>query len=246
MTEGYWCPYGAAEQPYHLKSIDLKVYSLEEILYFYYHHQILLDRSLMQEDFVFWVREHLKQPVLAEKLHQLIAGGGSFVMFMETLVAQGNILDDVEKQAFLEYIVRMEDKNELERRKMLADQMMERGKFEAAILEYRRILKGKEQEAGQQELLAKVWHNLGCCYGKMLYYKEALNCFQNAYSYERLPQTKQAVAYIMNLRQAAEDIVPMKEDDSFVHLLSRSDQAKRDIRYQQLKLRMQEYLRSTL
>lgn len=246
MTCGYFCPVPMAEQPYHLKSIDLKFYSLEEILYFYKHHEVLLDNSLMQEDFVFWVREHLKQEALAEKLRQLIAAEGSFAMFMEALLTQINIFTGEEKQEFLDFILRMEDKNELERRKMLADQMMERGKYEAAILEYRRILQGKENETGQQELLAKVWHNLGCCYGRLLWYQEALACFQNAYSYVQLPETRTAVEYILKMQEQAEDITEKEKEDTFVHVLSYNDRMQRDIRYQQVKQRMQEYIRSTL
>jgi tetratricopeptide (TPR) repeat protein len=200
----------------------------------------------MEEEFVFWVRNHLKQPALAEKLHQLIAGGGTLAMFMEVLLAQVNVLSMQEKEELLSYITKMEDKNELERRKMLADQMMERGKFEAAILEYWRILNGERKHAFDDELLAKIWHNLGCCYGRMLYDDQALECFKTAYSYKRLLQTKQAVSYIVDRREQAEDIKSVKEDDSFVHLISSSDQAQRNIRYQQLKERIDEYRRSAL
>ncbi|SFP90413.1 hypothetical protein SAMN02910358_00004 [Lachnospiraceae bacterium XBB1006] len=246
MTTAYLCPIAMAVQPYHLKSIDLKFYSLEEILYFYKHHEILLDNSLMEEEFVFWVKNHLKQPVLADKLHQLIAGGGTLNMFMEVLLSQVNVLSAKEKEEFLSYIMQMEDKNELERRKMLADQMMERGKYEAAILEYWRILEGGKKKAFPEELLAKIWHNLGCCYGRMLYDEQALECFKTAYSYYRLPETKEAVSYLAKKREASEEIVEATQEDSFVHLISQTDQVERDMRYQLLRERMDEYRRSAL
>ncbi len=234
-----------ATKPYHLKSVDVHFYSLEEILYFYKNHEILIDRNLMEEDFVSWVKEDLHCPVLAEKLHQLIAGQGSLAMFMEVLIQQVNFFEEDEKTLFLNKLVQMEDKNEFERRKVLADQMMEREKYEAAILEYHRILKGKENVTDEDELLAKVWHNLGCCYGRLFLFEQAMECFKTAYSYKQFIQTQDAVAFLVK-QDLNKDTMKADEDCSFVDLLEHTDKNKREHRYAQLKERMDQLTRSTL
>lgn len=239
------CPNRIAKQPYHLKSIDLHFYSLEEILYFYNQHEILIDRSLMEESFVFWVRESLHCQGLAQKLHQMIAGKSSMTMFMEAIVNQTNYFEKEEREIFLEKISRFEDKNEFERRKVLADQMMEREKYEAAIIEYRRILNGKKDSVKEDVLLARVWHNLGCCYGRMLLLEQAMECFKTAYSYQQLSETQDAVAFLIHVNEQMEQINKVQED-SFVHLIEQTGQGKKDSHYAQLKQRMQEYIRRTL
>lgn len=242
MLQAIYCPIPQAKQPFHLKSMDMNFFSLEELFYFYTHNEILIDDSIMDEEFVYWVRENLGQEALAEKLHQQIGAKCSLTMFLGTLLGQINTLEEAEKEAFLERLSRMENKNEVQRRKILADQMADREKYEAAILEYRRIIDSMDYSRQEDHLLACVWHNLGCCYGRLLQLDQALECFQAAYSYEALQETRTAVSFIQQLKEDKEETG--KEQES-LHLLDRNNQAKRQIRYQQLRERMKDYLRST-
>lgn len=244
MSRVILCPFKSAKQPYHLKSIDLRFFSLEELLYYYKNHEILIDRSIMEEEFVFWVKEHLGQHTLAERLHQLVAGKATLTMFFNALLEQVNTFTPEEKEAFLNQLSRLEDKNEFQKRKVLADQMLQREKYDSAIIEYRRMLQGNEGTVGQDELFASTWHNLGCCYGRMLLFEQAMECFKSAYSYKQNEQTQQAVKFIMEAMNAQNNASEI-EDDNLLHLLEHTDEMKRKIRYSRVKERMKDYLRST-
>ncbi|MCR4955382.1 MAG: hypothetical protein K6A30_01700 [Lachnospiraceae bacterium] len=244
MSQVILCPVMMAKKPYHLKSIDLYFYSFEEIVYYYYHHEILIDQSLMNEEFATWVKEELDQPVIASKLHQLIAGKSTITMFLEAILSSVNTLEEEEKQEFLSRIAGMEDKNQLERRKVLADQLMEREKYEAAIVEYRRIIEGRENTVRQPELFAHVWHNLGCAYGRLMLLEQAMECFKTSYGYAQLPETLDAVRFLLKLTDADEKSTSV-EEDQYLNLLENNDSEKREIRHRQLEQRMKEYLRST-
>ena len=244
MLQTILCPIPQAKQPFHLKSVDMNFFSLEELFYFYCHNEILIDDSIMDEEFVYWVRESLRQEALAEKLHQQIGAKCSLTIFLGTLLGQINTMGETEKEEFLDRVSRMEDKNELQKRKILADQMAEREKYEAAILEYRRIIETVDYSRQDDQILASVWHNLGCCYGRMLQFDQALECFQTAYSFVPSQETRTAVAFLQQLQEEEEAQVPTEESDT-LQLLDRTNTAKREIRYQQLKERMRDYLRST-
>lgn len=244
MSKVILCPVKSAKQPYHLKSIDLRFFSLEELLYYYRNHEILIDRSIMEEEFVFWVRENLSQKVLADRLHQLVAGKATLTMFLSVLLDQVNTFSKEEKEAFISQVARLEDKDEFQRRKVIADQMLQREKYESAIVEYRRILKGNESKTGQDELFASIWHNLGCCYGRMLLLEQALECFQNASGYILLEETKKAVAFVTEALEKKSETEEY-EEDNFLHLLEYTDEMRRKIRYQRIRERVNEYLRST-
>lgn len=257
MLQTIYCPIFKAKQPYHLKSVDMDFFSLEELFYFYTHNEILIDDSIMEEDFVYWVRESLGQQVLAEKLHQQIGAKCSLTMFLSTLLTQINTMEEPEKEEFLQRLSKMEDKNELQKRKILADQMAERGKYETAILEYRRILDGLTDPRQEADLLSSVWHNLGCCYGRMLEYDQALECFSTAYSYKPTQETRIAVASLQQLKdeerqqqspdhgEESGQNAGIGTDAGRLTLFERTTQTRREARYQQLKERMQEYIRST-
>lgn len=242
MLQAIYCPIRQAKQPFHLKSVDMNFFSLEELFYFYTQHEILIDDSIMSEEFVYWVKEKLGQEALGEKLHQQIGARCSLTMFLGTLLGQINTMEESEKEEFLTRLSRMENKNELQRRKILADQMAEREKYEAAILEYRRILKSCETGGEDNAWQSSVWHNLGCCYGRLLQVDQALECFRTAYSFVPAKETREAVAYLQQMEEQQPEI---KEDDTALNLLERSNKSKREARYQQLRDRMKEYLRST-
>lgn len=243
MLQVILCPMKQAKQPFHLKSVDMDFFSLEELFYYYTHNEILIDESIMDEEFVYWVRENLGQEALAEKLHQQIGAKCSLTMFLGTLLGQINTMEEVQKEEFLKRLSKMENKNELQRRKILADQMAEREKYESAIVEYRRIIQAVEYSSQEDSLLASVWHNLGCCYGRMLDYEQALECYRTAYSYSQLPETRQAVQLLQQLQEEEKEKPTFTAKDTL--LLNGSQKSRREHRYQQLKERMKDYLRST-
>lgn len=245
MSQLIYCPIMTTKQPYHLENVDLNVFSIEELMYFYKKNIILIDQSIMQPEFISWVRQALGQERLAEKLHQLVAGGASLKMFFEALLKQINTFEEDEKAEFLNHVLTIENKTEVERRKVMADQMLERGRYEAAILEYRRIIEGNEHVQGNEQLLAKVWHNLGYCYGQLLLYKQAMECFQKAYSYQPFSETQDSVRALQKAIDCVEEAKDV-EENSYVDLLEFTDNEKRLQRYQQLKDRKQEYIRSMM
>lgn len=244
MAKVLLCPIKSAKQPYHLKSIDLRFFSLEELLYYYKNHEILVDRSIMEEEFVFWVKESLGQVTLSEHLHQLVAGKATLTMFISVLLEQVNTFLPEEKEEFLNKLSQLEDKDEFQKRKVLADQMLKREKYDSAIIEYHKMLKGYDGGILQEELIASTWHNLGCCYGRMLQLKQALECFKNAYSYRPNEQTKKAISFIMEAMEAQNMTLEPREDN-FLHLLEQTDENKRKARFQKIEERMKDYLRST-
>lgn len=243
MLKAILCPIWQAKQPFHLKSVDMDFFSLEELFYYYVHNEILIDESIMDEEFVYWVRKELGQEALAEKLHQQIGAKCSITMFLGTLLGQINTMEETEKEEFLKHLSQMENKNELQKRKILADQMAERGKYEAALIEYRRIIQAARSATQEDNLLAGVWHNLGCCYGRMLEFEQAMECFQTAYSYVPARESRMAVTVLQQLQQEEEKSLPVEGKDRFI--LEGNGKEKRQIRYQQLKERMKDYLRST-
>ena len=241
------CPIGMAEHPYHIKSIDYNFYSLEELFIYYNNNEILIDESIMEEDFIFWIRQN-KENRLADKLTQILKGQGSLTMFLEAMLEYVNIYSEDEKQEFLRKVSFMEHKNLYEKRKVLADQMLERGKYESAILEYYRILDSNKNAYSEEEFLSKVWHNLGCCYGHLFNFDESINAFQKALSYRKNEETLEAVDTVLNLIDRLKGGIKVERNDSgnFLNLITRSNDEERKKRYNDIDVRLRDYLRSTI
>lgn len=243
MSKFILCPISMSEHPYHVKSIDYNFYSLEELFYYYKKNRILIDNSIMDADFIYWIRQQ-GEGLLAEKLTQILKGKGTLIMFIEALLPYINTFSDEEKQEFIDSIRRLEDKKEYERRKMLADQMLDRGRYESAILEYRRILDSHAYQPGEENFLVSVWHNLGISYAYLFYFDTALNCFKMAYSYMSNEETLKAIEFINNAKEVLSADVKPYENDNFVHMLELSE--TRELRQKEILERTSQYLRSTM
>ena len=111
MSKFILCPISMSEHPYHVKSIDYNFYSLEELFYYYKKNRILIDNSIMDADFIYWIRQQ-GEGLLAEKLTQILKGKGTLIMFIEALLPYINTFSDEEKQEFTDSIRRLEDKTQ--------------------------------------------------------------------------------------------------------------------------------------
>ncbi len=243
MSKFIYCPIAMSDSPYHVKSLDYNFYSLEELFSYYRKNRILIDNSIMEQDFVFWIRQQ-GEGLLAEKLTQILKGKGTLIMYIEALLPYINTFSEDEKREFTNSIRRLEDKKEYERRKMLADQMLDRGRYESAILEYRRILDSHSYAPGEDDFLVSVWHNLGICYTYLFHFDMALKCFKMAYSYTPSEDTLKAVEFVNRAKERLLTEPKPYENDNFVHMLELSE--TRGQRQKEILDRTSQYLRSTM
>jgi len=243
MTELIFCPIRRAENPYHLKSVDMNFYSIEEILWYYREHRILADNTIMEEDFIFWLEEQGLDS-LANRLHQMIGSKAPITMFMAAIIDAVNFFDKEERDDFLKSLQEMQDKNEMARRKTLGDQLFDRGRYESAILEYLRVLDGSTVRLGMEEFLAKVHFNLGLCYANLLLYDQALDELRTAFSLKDIDEIHEAVSVINKAMEISNE-EPEYAEDNILHLIESGRGQAHDRRWKQISGKMQEYLRST-
>lgn len=247
MTKLIYCPVKASVTPYHLKSLDYNFYSIEEIVYFFMHNEILIDESIMDDEFVYWLSQQ-NDKLLADKLHQIVSAKGTLFMFMEALLNGVNTLTSDEKTQFLNSIKQLENKNELGRRKIIADQMISRGKYESAILEYRRILESVKANSGNEELLGKIYHNLGCCYSYLFFFDNAKECFMKAYSYNNNQASIEAGRLIESANVILKNEIndPSAEKENILHSITLQGEEEHRARMDEINQRILDYIRSTV
>ena len=232
----------ARKKSYLVKSIDMSIFSLDEFAYFYAKNTILLDNSIMQEDFEYWIREELRLPDIAEQLRQIREEKGTCIDYFNVVLSQTVIFRLSEKAEIIENVRRFANKNESQRRKILGDQLFVREKYQSAIREYVALTKEECFTEELESFKGSVWHNLGCCYGMCFLFEEALKCFREAYSYNFSQQTQNAVAFTI---KAQTDISNTGEplQESFLNYLDYTAQDGRDSRYKEIAQRVTNYRR---
>lgn len=242
MTEILFSIPISEKKNYVVKSIDMAISSLEEFCYFYAKNIVLLDDSIMQEDFEDWIATELQFPVLSRNLRQVREQKQGCVSYFSHLLNELHIFSEAEKIEIIDAAKVFVNRNENQRRKLLGDQLFVREKYQSAIREYYGLTTEESFIAEENGFIGSVWHNLGCCYGMCFMFDEALECLKTAYSYNFSPKTQEAVTFLVKLKES-EHYKTEPVEDNFFNYLDYTGQSGRDNRYEQIAERLTEYRR---
>lgn len=188
MGELLLCSQELAFVPYYIETISLNVYSLEELCYYLKHNIDLVEPSFMDKELVSWIKTELKLTTLAERLSRLIQEGSSLSEFVGQLANGCNYCTKEEIAKMQEKLADFENKTELECRKIRADRLLEKKRYQTCIIEYLRLLEYAEIKG---MLEGNIYHNLGTAYAGLFMFQEAARYYEKAYVMNQNPQSLQ-------------------------------------------------------
>lgn len=198
MGELLLCDRPIAAMPFYLEGLSVNVYSLEELNYYILNNTFLLDGDFMSEELCEWIRDELKQPKLSEKLERIILYHGKLAEFVLEILDYTGYCTKSEKQRIIENVKQLEEKSDFECSKMRADKLMENGKYLNGIYEYKKLLRSKEADGEDEQIKAKIIHNLGTAYARLFLFDDAAKYYRQAYliSHDRESLTECLLACI--------------------------------------------------
>lgn len=182
------CQVKKAERPYYIENISTNIYSIEELCFYLYHNIYLLDSTILNEEFCFWIRDELGLKKLAGKLYTLLDQEplkvGDFIL---PIFKEINYLSLEEFRKLNQRIQQLAKEPEALRQKMKGDYLMEHSKYVNAIRIYQKALgmrlsSQEEQQLGSQ-FVGEIYHNMGCAYVHLFQMEEAAACFEKAYEH---------------------------------------------------------------
>lgn len=200
MSGLIFCSYKRAARPYYLESAGKNIYSIEELCYFLQDNIYLLDENIMTPEFCGWLETELQAVALSEKLRQLMEGRKGFRAFCMQIITDSGYFSKNEMQFLGMKLQKMDHQSNYENRKIKADQLMERGKYLAAVLEYRNLLGHASKSPSDIRVSGDIWHNMGTAYAKMFCFERAVSCYERAYELshraDSLKAASQAVCFL--------------------------------------------------
>lgn len=200
MGELLLCSHGLASVPYYVESIALNVYSLEELCYFLKENIDLIEPSFMDRELAGWVETELHMPDLAQNLYEKIRGGARLSEFIEVLVSGCSYCSREELEKMQQALTDFENKSETECRKIRADRLLLKKRYDAAISEYTRLLNSAEVRG---ILSGNVYHNLGTAYAGLFFFEEAAASSAKAFERNQNPLSKQQQKIALQLAKGA-------------------------------------------
>ena len=200
MGEMLLCSHELAFVPYYIDSIALNVYSLEELCYYLIDNTDLVEPSFMDTDLIDWIRGELKLPQLADQLEEQKAAEGSLLEIVLVLLSGCNYCTKEEVNRIREILTDFEHKSEAECKKIRADRLLQKKRYHAAILEYKRLLAYPEVTG---ILAGNICHNMGSAYARLFSFREAADCYEEAYKMNQNPLSLQQKKIALQLEKGA-------------------------------------------
>ncbi len=175
------CKSKKAVNPYEITRIHKKIYTMEELCYYLTHNIYLIDNTIMNDQFCKWLDEELELPELCVSVKELLLDRGGLEKFIMVIVRWANIYSLSEINHIEDILNRIKDKKDVELRKAKADNLLENGEIEEAILVYQAMLREKWDETVADLFYGKVYACIGAAYGKCFLYKESMEMYDKAF-----------------------------------------------------------------
>ncbi len=170
-----------AVNPYEIKRIHCKIYTIEELCYYLCNNLYLIDYTIMNEQLLNWLEEELGLVSLAAKLREEMQTHGSVEMFVLTILKSSGIYREHEMMKIQNVLERLKNQKDIERQKYKGDNLLESGEIEEAIIVYHGILNEEKDESVDPKFYGKIYAALGAAYGRMFLYQESAKMYDRAY-----------------------------------------------------------------
>lgn len=176
------CTGSVAENPYYLKKPGISVYSVEELCYCFREHTFFIDEEIVNRELTDWLDRECRLPKLASALYGFLSKKGSASAFAATILEYTGYCPKEEILKIERFLRANAGLDETKKRKVMADYLAEKGRYQDALDEYRVLLEEipKEEEAERSMTLASVYHNMGRVCAGLFLFEEASEYFKKA------------------------------------------------------------------
>ena len=208
------CVHKIAKNPYFVEATGIHLFSIEELAYYLFENIYLVDERIVEEKLYSWIECDLEMPGLAEELRSGKNTGTHVYNQVMTILQASDYYSEEELLELTEKTKAISGLQTQERMKYKADELMQNENYWAAITEYERILSIRQNSRLSVEFYAKVWNNLGGCYARLFLFEKAVECFENAYQFQKVTEYKERIEYARKLNRYSKNY----NEDTFKQL----------------------------
>ncbi len=179
-SELHLCRQPLAELPLYMEEPGINLYSMEELNLYIAKQVSLLDRSSLNREMIGWISGQMHLEQLGRQLADMYARSAPVHLMISAILSDTGFLDLRQQRTAVDTAASLENRSMEERHKIRGDHLLEAGRCQEAIREYGRILEHSAENANIQ-VTGDLWHNMGVAFARLLFYKEAGECFEKAF-----------------------------------------------------------------
>lgn len=175
-----------AGEPYVLPKLGVRVYCMEELCYCLKENAFLLDRSIVNDELLAFIRKDCQLPGLAQVLQPLVRQQDSLCSFVSRILTYVGLYDPKTVSQVEETLKAGSGLSDYEKLKLQTDHLAEQKRYEEALKSYDRLLahirENQEMEVpALQALQADILHNKGVIHARQMHYGSAAELFYQAW-----------------------------------------------------------------
>ncbi|MBR0398896.1 MAG: hypothetical protein IJI10_11600 [Eubacterium sp.] len=194
MSECMLCQSRRAEQPFLIEPVGLRIWSIEELLYFIGENLPLVDEDIINQKLVDWIKEELHMRRLAGILTQIIGKPFTVREFVLPIFHETGYPGETPMRKTLNA---MDDFSALPtpvRLKKKADVLVHHTRYLRAIETYHSVLDYQQSSHLGAQFTGVIYHNIGCVYAKLFQMEEACSSLKESY---RLLHSSEALKHYL-------------------------------------------------
>lgn len=175
------CRSRRAVHPFYIESIDVNIYTIEELCFYFHQNLCLLDESVLNEKLCRWLGEELGLDRIGRRLQERLEAQEGLGPLILPIFKDMGYLSVEEYRVVQEQISRLEVQPEDIRRKTRADYLVNYGMYSRAVSVYQQILRERMPGRMGQQFYAAVQNNMAVAYARMFLFAEAAECLWKSY-----------------------------------------------------------------
>ncbi len=195
------CVGNYAHNPFYVKFLDISLYSIEELCYYFLERVYLLDDSVVSAELVAWIRNECGLGKLADELDIYVRKHVSVSAFVTTILEWTGIYDAGTVKRVERILKEQSSLTTTQRYKKRAEYLYQQGRFRQALSIYSELV--DYLPATDYTGRALMYYNMASIYAMDFAYEEAAGLYYRSYTYN--PDSQTRLAYILAKKMLLSD-----------------------------------------
>lgn len=199
MSKLILCSGERTNRPYVFPSIGVRIYAIEELCYYLYHHVYMIEEDMFCDDLFDWIESELKLPDRANKLKLLKRQNANVKTIVTVILCSADYFTEYEIKSMLKLLDEVIDLPFIKRNCLKANNCLKHKQYIEAEAQYEKLIHSKQATELSPEEYGDLYHNLAVAKVHLTGYKEASKLFCKAYELNHKEVSLQQYLYSLHL-----------------------------------------------
>lgn len=186
-------------KPYGFPSMGVRVYSMEELCYYLYHHVYMIEEDMLCDDLFDWIETELKLPDRANKLKQLKRQNAGVKTIVTVILCSADYYTEYEIKSMLKLLDEVIGLSYIKRNCLKANNCFRHKQYIEAATMYEKLILSREATELSPEEYGDLYHNLAVAKAHLTGFKEASRLFCQAYELNHKEESLKQYLYTLHL-----------------------------------------------